>query len=258
MASNFRRCIPVRGSLDAAICAVCNPFRVDHRGGQFSTTPHGVDRCGKGRGVRELQSTPRNPKKDRRLCDQKRILYWPPRCTGEGSGRAVSTTPCVAGSDGNSGEAADDPRAQASGDPGDHSGPMPTRPVACLVHVGVALWRAVREVGPRPDPTRSARAGEPSGLAGRPGMEAGALATLTRGRDSLRKRREEEQGSDPLTPGSQFRGGLPPHGVRAALFLLDAGTPSADAGRLRPHLFSQIVVMLFAEHSVGRQAVSAR
>jgi len=37
------------------------------------------------------------------------------------------------------------------------------RPVACLVHADLAPRRAVRRVGPRPDPTRSARSGEPCG-----------------------------------------------------------------------------------------------
>src|SRR5512145_737727 len=43
------------------------------------------------------------------------------------------------------------------------------KPVACFTHPDLAPRGAVRRVGPRPDPTRSAHTDEPGGTAIRPG-----------------------------------------------------------------------------------------
>jgi len=47
--------------------------------------------------------------------------------------------------------------------------PEQVEPVACSTRSDVAPRGAVRRVGPRPDPTRSAGANEPGGTAIRPG-----------------------------------------------------------------------------------------
>ena len=88
----------------------------------------------------------------------------------------VLTTPCVASSSGNSGEGADAPRAQASADPGAHSGSnrrdqsrVSSTPIQ---HLGVQCEGSVR------DPIRLAVL-VLANLAARPGrwgMEAGAPA----------------------------------------------------------------------------------
>jgi hypothetical protein len=50
--------------------------------------------------------------------------------------------------------------------------PEQLEPVACSSHPDLAPRGAVREVGPRPDPNRSARTDEPGGMAIRPGDQS--------------------------------------------------------------------------------------
>ena len=135
----------------------------------------------------------------------------PSRCTGEGSGLAVLTTPCVASSSGNSGEGADATRAQASVDPGEHSGSNWRDQSRCLVHADLAPRRAVRRVGPRPDLTRSARTGEPCGPARLLGDGSRSSCTPYRGRPvHAAAAGRRTAGVNPLAPGNRYvDGGRP-------------------------------------------------
>src|SRR6185295_10048423 len=53
---------------------------------------------------------------------------------------------------------------------------IPVKPVACFTLPDPAPRGAVRRVGPRPDPTRSAHIDEPGGMAIRPGDRSEALS----------------------------------------------------------------------------------
>jgi hypothetical protein len=63
------------------------------------------------------------------------------------------------------------------------------RPVACFALSDPAPRRAVRRVGPRPDPTRSARIDEPGGTAIRPGDRYRGPASPSRVQRSVAGRR---------------------------------------------------------------------
>jgi len=54
------------------------------------------------------------------------------------------------------------------------------KPVACFIRPDLAPRGAVRKVGPRPDPTRSAPIDEPGGMAIRPGDRSQGLTSPSR------------------------------------------------------------------------------
>ena len=123
----------------------------------------------------------------------------------------VLTTLCVASSSGNFGEGADATRAQASDDPGEHSGSNWRDQSRCLVHADLAPRRAVRRVGPRPDLTRSARTGEPCGPARLLGDGSRSSCTPYCGRPvHAAAAGRRTAGVNPLAPGNRYvDGGRP-------------------------------------------------
>jgi len=77
-------------------------------------------------------------------------------------------------------------------------------PVACSIRSGAAHRNAVWEIGPRPDPTRSARNDEPGGTAIQPGDRSQGLTTALLRRTSRDGSGEKNGGLTAPTLGSRL------------------------------------------------------
>jgi hypothetical protein len=174
-----------------------------------------VDRVGRWRSlqclivhIRSIAES-RNPKKYRHLRAHNPTTIFGVRCSAH-AGNSTSTRRREARADGLSEEDADGPAAQGARRFRWSPRLVQVKPVACFTLPDLAPRGAVRRVGPRPDPTRSAHIDEPGGMAIRPGDRSCSFVLPSRAA-TPGGRRKKNGGRKAPTADSRCGGRPPSH-----------------------------------------------